>query len=186
MIVHICINIFSHRKLPDTVIQHQITIQMLLSLLLLWHIILSLSLSLPSCFHFVKPLFLFIRSLLFRSQPFVSLWAGLKSTSRGCVCGWGRPTTCRTLYWKGVLYFSRGQQAVCTCLCVYSFFFLLFFFSRWKQTEYRHNKITAQKIRAARNQIHMYTFLHEIHPSRNYSNAQIIYNKKNLNYLLMW
>lgn len=127
MIVHICINIFSHRKLPDTVIQHQITIQMLLSLLLLWHIILSLSLSLPSCFHFVKPLFLFIRSLLFRSQPFVSLWAGLKSTSRGCVCGWGRPTTCRTLYWKGVLYFSRGQQAVCTCLCLYSFFFFLFF-----------------------------------------------------------
>lgn len=79
---------------------------------------LPLSISLSLCI----PLFLSVHSLpCFGLSLSVSLWVGLKSTSRG-VCGWGLAATCRSLYWKWVLYFFK-RPAGSQRLCVYSFLF---------------------------------------------------------------
>lgn len=128
MIVHVCANIISPRRLPDAVIQQQIIILMFLSLLRLWHIIVShslsvsvcalLSLTYPMCAHVcvcVCPtpsffLFDYLYSSLFSLSP-VPLWASLSLS--GSV--WSLPVgvymwaaTCRSLYRKWALHFSRG------------------------------------------------------------------------------
>lgn len=103
-------------------------------------------------------------SLSSLSEPVWSLPVG--------VCVWVRtPYNLQDFVLKtSFVFFKRPAGSLHLSVCI----FLFFIFSRWKQTECRHNKITAQKIRAARNQMYTKTFLHEIHPSLNYSNAQII------------
>lgn len=138
----ICINVMLCRRLPAAVVEQQITIQMSLSLARLWHHPLSLSL----CLCVRCPFSLVASPSLRRSSSlytFIPLWSqplclsrsGLKSSSRGVRVGEDALGTRRSLYWKWVLYFSRGQRAVDSCMCI------LFISSRWKQTGCRHNRL---------------------------------------------
>lgn len=161
--------IMSRRLLPDTIIQHQIIIQMLLSLLLLCHIILSQCLcpvisSPPSI-----PLSLCI-PLLFSPSPVlvsaslsVSLPEPVWSLPVG-VCVWVRtPCNLQVFVLKMSFYIFQeaSRQPTPVCVCVYPFLFL--FSVDESRQQCRHNRITLQKITAARDHISIYreTFLHE-------------------------
>lgn len=153
-------------------LHHQIIIQMLLSLLFISSLSLCLCIQYALClFTSIPPSHFLFVYLSIHSLPCfglcLSLRTGLKSTSRG-VCGWGRPATCRSLYWKWVLYFSRGQQAVSACV------FILFYFREMKadRVQTQQNHITEDT--AARNLIHVHIKNTEIwvHQILSYSNAQ--------------
>lgn len=77
---------------------------------------------------------LYSLSALFRSQPLHCLWAGLKSATRGNVCGWGCPTGLWTEN-EFHIFEEASRQSAPVCVA-YSFLFS----ADERQTDCRQNK----------------------------------------------